>query len=204
MLLIAIPAWVYGSEKKHEEGNLSVSQLKSIRAVGKNVLAAKKKAPRDKELQQLRLDLEALRNELKTVHHHLLSSIRSERGAQIVISTKKDTGIARAPGKPVKAELDTAVGRTRLQLDKVKEAKRVISSRLKPESSAKQDVVKNKAVAKVQELESEIEAILAEEVSITQTKRLEMLLERMQARPVASPATMDQKPHIRTIVHHRR
>ena len=194
-LFAAFPAMGMAEQPQIKSRGLEAGQTSVIREIGSSLLSARSQ-PLNPEILRLKEELRGLRLELKGALEHLLTP---QCKGTIHLQKGVDPGKAKIQRKYEPPELQSAGHRVREALVKIKETSWILSGR-RPED---RHSVITRMLTKVDTLGVEVEDVLADK-SPEQIGRLKTLIERIEIKPLVTYETPQEKPHLRTIVRHRR
>jgi len=201
-LILLLAHSVSADTGQHNSGKtgLDADKIQQIQTIGQTVLAAKRLAPADPDISQMRQHMEELRSQVAKLNNQLQR--RNYFSVTLVSAT----------GKTLKAE-ETSVQNTlkksedsvRNILVKIHNHRESVSTKVLAENSAEKRHRKEKILSKVQELENEVETVLqspADEQS-AKLQALEKRLNVTKQHTSINDLQEEKTPTISTIVKHR-
>lgn len=188
-----------------ESGNkpikgLAANDLQQIQGIGQAVLMAKRKAPADAEMDNLRQKVETLRDTISLLDD---SIIKSKIKPNISLKSNEDSPVSALDDKKGKIETVAAENKVWSALSELRTQRILVKGKVM-HNAEKESVVRHQAIAKVEELEIEVENALRLSGD-EQTMKFKAFKNRLaidHSYPVKEKY-QGQTPTVSTIVKHR-
>jgi len=202
--LLALPHIAVASDKSGAPKNgLDSEQAQAIQAISQAVLTAKHNQTSNSEMGNLRQRVDELYKAVVKLHDRTLltgklNALPLENGQSATSDSKSPQDNQKS--KTIRAETETDV---RQALERVRGQRSLVQQKVKGSAVGEDHSIELNAVAKIQELEDELDKVLQGPPE-EQAASLLVLKERLAVKPRSIiKADKEKTPTISTIVHHR-
>lgn len=197
-LLLTNTAYSIDSNGPRKAG-LEAEEVQQIQAVGQAVLATRRAEPQSQVMEQLRQRLDDLRQAVASPGVRLGKDTVISIQGNAVPSGKTQKGQLQSKGQAALAIADKHI---RNALEQVRKQRAAVELDIEESVAEKDHTFERNAVAKVQELEDEVEKALQSPVE-ERKEKLRILQERLEIKHLTPLRPEEVTPTIRTIVRHK-
>ena len=199
MLIVSLPGVCVAESAPDRPEKLSAAQIQSIQQAGSALLTARARAVEVPENQQLRNDLQALKQTLDVLSRPMVV------GGDIQVQSKGDAPVATPPQAAMMAQARRAADKQRARDAMVQVRQRHDLLRRKPQGRGAVPLSGTRTVLaeKLNSLQTDLDDALAKPDADMQAA-CKLLLERIEPRRLMIARPLDDQPTLSTRTTHRR